>query len=419
MIEKLKKFKKIAIGISIGTTIMTIMIIPLLISQIAYMNKTACEQSSSSVVVETDGTTEKNKTAIWAYFLAQGYSEESTAGIMGNMHTETGGSFDPGIIQGGGAFVLGQTGYGLVQWTDIGYQKALFDYADKQGKSRDDLNLQLDFLVTQQLPTFGWYKGSKVYFVNTEELKKSDDIEKVTEAFMLCFERPAVQSQSAINGRIKNAKEIYEQFNGESFSTVIDSDFKEACESLESGSNTGGILSAEGVTIDFSLKYYTYSSNITEGNPNVCAENKPAWWPYGSHCTTDSITGKFNKMICSSYASGRYWQVNYPDDPYPLPTNWDQLLTINHTAPGNGRYSTDINNPLPKSIVSITNASRNISHAAFIEGVDSDGSVVISECNANVSEPVYGFKCAKYSSLSEWMTSTLGAGTTLNGMYGK
>ena len=87
MIEKLKKFKKIAIGISIGTTIMTIMIIPLLISQIAYMNKTACEQSSSSVVVETDGTTEKNKTAIWAYFLAQGYAEESTAGMMRNMHT--------------------------------------------------------------------------------------------------------------------------------------------------------------------------------------------------------------------------------------------------------------------------------------------------------------------------------------------
>lgn len=416
MINQLKKYKRIAIGAGVAVVFVTIMIIPLLISQIAYMNKSACDQSSSSVIVDSDGSTQKNQEAIWAYFLAQGYSEEATAGIMGNMHTETGGTFDPSIVQGGGSFVLGKTGFGLVQWTSASYQNALFDYADQTGRERTDLNLQLDFLCTQQLPSFSWVKGTTIYFVNTDEFKRSDSIDKTTEAFMLCFERPADQSQTAISNRIKHSQSIYDEFNGKTFSTVIDTEFQEACASA--GSSIGGILSAEGVTIDFSLKYYTYSADRSQGNPNVCAVNKPAWWPYGSYCTSESVTGRFNKMICSSYASGRYWQVNYPDDPYPLPTNWDQLLTNEHTAPGNGSYSRDINNPIPKSIVSITNASGNVKHVAFIEGVDTDGSVVISECNVTTANE-YGFKCAKYSSLREWMNSTLGSGSTLNGMYGK
>lgn len=178
----------------------------------------------------------------------------------------------------------------------------------------------------------------------------------------------------------------------------------------------GGILEAEGVKIDFNSKYYTYNADRTLGNPNVCAVNKPGqWWPYGEACTALSTTGKFNKMICSSYAAGRYWEVNYHDDPYPLPLNWDQLLTINKTAPGSGAYSRDVNHPIPKSIVSITFGST--SHDAFIEGVGEDGSVLISECNVTADNE-YGFRVRKYSSLQEYLNQ-FGSNTVLNGMYGK
>lgn len=76
-----------------------------------------------------------------------------------------------------------------------------------------------------------------------------------------------------------------------------------------------------------------------------------------------------------------------------MPTNWDQKLTVDHVAPGSGKYSKDINNPIPKSIVSITSSSGGTMHVAFIEGVDVDGSVVISnatqtETNQNMDSVV-------------------------------
>ena len=117
-------------------------------------------------------------------------------------------------------------------------------------------------------------------------------------------------------------------------------------------------------------------------------------------------------MICSSYAAGRYWEVNNPSGNFPLPRNWDQLLTVNRRAPGEGAYSTDPNNPIAQSIVSIRFGG--VLHDAFIEGVGEDGSVVISECNASNSNQ-YGFRVRKYGSLQEFLNSY---GATLNGMYG-
>ena len=61
MINQLKKYKRIAIGAGVAVVFVTIMIIPLLISQIAYMNKSACDQSSSSVIVDSDGSTQKKQ----------------------------------------------------------------------------------------------------------------------------------------------------------------------------------------------------------------------------------------------------------------------------------------------------------------------------------------------------------------------
>lgn len=59
-----------------------------------------------------------------------------------------------------------------------------------------------------------------------------------------------------------------------------------------------------------------------------------------------------------------------------------------------------------------------MSHAAFIEGVDADGSVVISECNV-ISNNEYGFRCQKWSSVRAWMTNTLSGSVSVNGIYGK
>ena len=42
------------------------------------------------------------KKAVWTFFTGAGYSKEATAGIMGNMHTETGGTYSPSMIQNNG-----------------------------------------------------------------------------------------------------------------------------------------------------------------------------------------------------------------------------------------------------------------------------------------------------------------------------
>lgn len=576
-----KKIKRAGFALFASVAVGLLIIPPLVLSQVIMIDQanSCSSESTGSIDVSSDGTKEENKKAIWNYFKASGYSDEATAGIMGNIQAESGFMPDTHEIGGGG-------GYGLVQWTTKSYKDQLKSYAAQQGKDVGDLKLQLDFLCIQQLPSFNWSKGLHRYFSNTEEFKQSNSIDKTTEAFMMCFERCNTSYNScSVEYRGKFSKAIYNQFRGQEsdadtssgisgriiwvgdsrtvgmknavsqgnnkwicdigkeykwfvntgiksvnkilsdsdtivvnmgvndignyekyvsklnelaandwskakniivmsvnpvdeakcngrynitngqiekfnsylksnlrkkityvdtytsllnhietedglhyssstyqtiYSKIRDTSTESSMDSSCDAQGSGGILTAEGVMIDFDSKYYTYSSDINNGNPNVCADNKPAWYPYGSYCyPPTSTTGKFNKMICSSYACGRYWDVNYHDSPYPLLTNWDQKLTIDHVAPGNGKYSRNIDNPIAKSIVSITSASGNLMHDAFIEGVDTDGSVVISECNANSQEPKYGFRCKKWNSLREWMDSTLGSGAKLNGMYGK
>lgn len=178
------------------------------------------------------------------------------------------------------------------------------------------------------------------------------------------------------------------------------------------GGDEGGILSTDGVTINFNSKYYTFASNGINGNPCVCDASNNVAWPY-AECMTQSYVGHWNKMICSSYASGRYWEVNYPNSNFPLPTNWDSILTIEKRAPSTGKFSRDVNHPISKAIISIS--FNGVLHDAFIEGVGADGSVVISETNV-CTDNQYGFRVRKFRSLQEFLNSY---GATLNGMYGK
>lgn len=166
LIKHAKKIKKACIGIATGVTVATMMIPPIVLSQMIMMDQEdkCSSEATGSIDVSSDGTVEENKKAIWNYFKASGYSDEATAGIMGNMYAESG--FKPGASEIGGA------GYGLVQWTTQGYKTALKNYAAQQGKETSDLKLQLDFLCIQQLPTFKWSVRGTTYFKDTEELKK-------------------------------------------------------------------------------------------------------------------------------------------------------------------------------------------------------------------------------------------------------
>ena len=168
-------------------------------------------------------------------------------------------------------------------------------------------------------------------------------------------------------------------------------------------------------------KYYSFASDGVNGSYNVCAVDNNKGWPY-SDCAGLSTSRSWNKMICSSYASSRYWEVNYPDENYPLPSNWDNQLTFgSYSTVDTSKIVTDVDTPIPQALMGISLAGGGL-HALFIESVGEDGSVIVSECNwsGNMDSAwnetemiassyagrrdqsaVYGFKIKKYSSLRQ------------------
>lgn len=90
---------------------------------------------------------EANRQQIWAFFIENGLSEEATAGIMGNIHKETGGTFMPDadnkIGQYGGKVGVGCVG--IVQWC-FGRIDGLADFAAERGKTWDCLGVQLEYI---------------------------------------------------------------------------------------------------------------------------------------------------------------------------------------------------------------------------------------------------------------------------------
>lgn len=80
------------------------------------------------------------KATIWNHFAKQGYSANAISGILGNIGTETGGTFDPKTHQKGGP------GIGLAQWTNTGRWRALKAYAKKRGMNPYSMQAQLSFM---------------------------------------------------------------------------------------------------------------------------------------------------------------------------------------------------------------------------------------------------------------------------------
>ena len=153
-----------------------------------------------------------NRKAVWTFFTGKGYSKEATAGIMGNMHTESGGTYDPSIIQSNGKGPAA----GICQWENYNTKSArwkeLSDYAASKGKKWDDLQSQLEFIDMELAGK------SKDTYTNTllkkkvggyEQYKKLNDIEKAVIAFEASFERAGVK---AYDKRIKYGKENFNMF---------------------------------------------------------------------------------------------------------------------------------------------------------------------------------------------------------------
>lgn len=159
---------------------------------------------------------------IWNFLLSQGLTEAGTAGLMGNLYSESAlqptnlqnsyektlgftdttytAAVDDGTYKG---FINDTAGYGLAQWTYWSRKEALLDYAKSRGKSVGDLETQLGYLM-QEL--------EHDYKAVLSTLKSTGSVMAASNVVLLKFERPADQSVAVQSARAKVGQAYYDKY---------------------------------------------------------------------------------------------------------------------------------------------------------------------------------------------------------------
>ena len=155
----------------------------------------------------------------WNYFKTQGFSDESTAGILGNLEAESG--MDPTKLQSGKGPAAGICQ--MEKYKDYNSRwGTMAKLAESRGRDWTDLESQLDFMMQDMPQQFKLYTGKTYTYKNgtvtwwpekmtLDQFKALKDIAKCTEIFMRVFERPSIPH---LERRIASAKTYYNQFSG-------------------------------------------------------------------------------------------------------------------------------------------------------------------------------------------------------------
>lgn len=213
--------------------------------------------------------TEGFQKQIWQTLRKAGCTEECTAGIMGNIWRES--VYDPTMVQNfkktWSSSYHGTLGFGLAAWTDTGRQDALAALCDQRGVQWTDIDVQLEFLVSE-IKDDGWcktYHNAGYSFGSAAEFMSCTDIEYACGAFCYNWERPG---KPGFSTRLEEAKRVYEVFKG----TPIEGDKKEE-ENKKDGENSSfldewgvtGMPSKSKLTVDGKEVELKDSSSLTTG----------------------------------------------------------------------------------------------------------------------------------------------------------
>lgn len=147
---------------------------------------------------------------VWNTLTGLGYSDVAVAGVLGNIHWESGG-FDASAIESNGE------GIGLIQWSG-GRKQSLIAYANSKGVDWTDINTQIEFLVAEMTPGGGANGYASYNFMDRNGYTREDWVnattpEEAAKAFCYTFERPGVPH---IEERIYWANYYYEYFTQQS-----------------------------------------------------------------------------------------------------------------------------------------------------------------------------------------------------------
>ena len=158
-----------------------------------------------------------NEEIIWNYFTSMGYSEAATAGILGNMYVETGGTFNPSIHQYGGG-----PGRGLCQWEESysggsGRYNNLVTYAAGLGMAWNEIEAQLMFANYEM--TSGTLNPYFSKWGGVEAFRNCSDPATATYIFLCGFEycgdpgRSYLESHFQLSTRVSHAQWAYSAYS--------------------------------------------------------------------------------------------------------------------------------------------------------------------------------------------------------------
>lgn len=138
----------------------------------------------------------------WNLLKSYGMTDIAAAGIMGNFGRETGGTYDPRIVQGGSyadAPISG-AGYGLPQYTYGPYQTGLVTWCNQNNVGCNTSAGQIGYMMSLISGT-NWYKT----------MNETNSVEEATIIFENNFEKAGVPAMSQ---RIAYANGVYQKYKG-------------------------------------------------------------------------------------------------------------------------------------------------------------------------------------------------------------
>ena len=174
-----------------------------------------CSPQYPVEVTELTGGT--NIEQVFNYFVQIGYSQEASAGIVGNLLRESGFTADGDLLLNSTA---GDGAVGIAQWSTESLRKGFLSYASAQGEPwpTTSLKVQLDYLVmTLEQPgqwMFNRYAASHYPSsanISLSEFKRCDDVTIAATSFCACYERPNY-NLSGLQKRIEYAQAVYRRY---------------------------------------------------------------------------------------------------------------------------------------------------------------------------------------------------------------
>lgn len=155
---------------------------------------------------------------VWGYFTSNGYSPAATAGIMGNLYSESG--MNPAVIQSNGKGPAA----GIAQWENYNTKsarwKGLYDYAVSRGYQWNELTPQLEFINKEMGGLESYFakdktiSGYNIPATSVSSFKSSTDPHMAALQFEKAFERAG---KPRMETRLAAAKEYYKLYHDSSY----------------------------------------------------------------------------------------------------------------------------------------------------------------------------------------------------------